>query len=83
VDFEVFVDRLIEKAGWSWQKPEPYDVRGAIGAAVENMVVHPLAEFGIVAAKSTSAREGGEGWSKLVAFLLTGFGQALFRALEQ
>jgi hypothetical protein len=82
VDFEEFVDRLIEKAGWRWEKPEPYDVRGAIASAVERIVVRPLAEFGIVATQRTgSGKEGPLEWSKTVAFSLTAFGQALFRAL--
>lgn len=80
VDFEVFVDRLTEKAGWSRQKPEPYDVRGAIGAAVENMVIYPLAEFGIVATKSTRARQGSDEWSKPVSFSMTDFGKSLLQA---
>ena len=82
VDFEEFIDRLIEKAGWEWEKPEPYDIRGTIAAAMKNMLVGPLAAFGILSTPSTKSIEGLEEWSKPVSFSLTEFGQTLFQALK-
>jgi len=45
------VDRLIAAAKWSWEQPEPYDIRAAIGSAVQRVVVDPLAEFGMLSAQ--------------------------------
>jgi len=71
--FEPFVDRLIEAAKWSWEEPEPYDIRAAIGTAIQHMVIDPLAEFGML-----STQSAGE---TLESFSLTDFGRALLHCL--
>ena len=73
LQFEPFVDRLIAAAKWSWEQPEPYDIRAAIGSAVQSMVVDPLAEFGILSAQRE--REA------LQSFSLTDFGRSLLQFL--
>jgi hypothetical protein len=72
-EFEPFVDRLIETAKWSWEQPEPYDIRAAIGSAIQHVVIDPLAEFGVL-----STQSAGE---TLESFSLTDFGRALLDCL--
>jgi hypothetical protein len=72
--FEPFVERLIAAAKWSWEQPEPYAIRAAIGSALQSLVVDPLAEFGMLSAQRK--REA------LQSFSLTGFGRALLRSLR-
>jgi hypothetical protein len=81
VDLEKFVNRLIEEAGWRWDTPEPYDIRGTIRAAVERMVVRPLAAFAILRTQCTDKIEDLEESSRIASLSLTEFGQTLLQGL--
>ena len=81
VEFEPFVDRLIEAVGWTWTGKEPRDIRSLIRSAVEHMVVDPLAEFGVLSLEHVKDQDSRIDWPKLSSFSLTGFGRKLIDAL--
>ncbi len=81
-EYEPFVDLLIAKAGWSWKKPDPYDMRGTIAAGVQHLLVRPLEEFGMLSIRSVKVPDSFIEHSKLESFTFLDFGQALLQTLR-
>jgi hypothetical protein len=85
VRYESFVDRLIEKVGWTWDRQEPDDTRRLINKAVENMLVNPLEQLAVLSTQrmTEQVKEGIRYFERttLVSFVLTDFGRTLIEGL--
>lgn len=84
VEFEPFVDRLIEEVGWTWNVQEPDYTRGRIASSVEGMVIDPLAELGVLSTQYVKAPESTRvrDLEELASFSLTDLGRTLLHALR-
>ena len=81
VEFDPFVDRLIDQVGWTWAQPEPHNIRGHLGGSVHSIVVDPLEHFGVLSTRGAKDADSFFERLKLSSFSLTDFGRALIEAI--
>jgi tetratricopeptide (TPR) repeat protein len=81
IPFEEFADHFIEHTGLTWTAPDPHVATMALRASIERMVILILAAFGGVEREYREEPLGNSTISKLDAFELTPFGEALLDAV--
>jgi hypothetical protein len=82
IEFEPFVDQLIEKVGWSWEGEESERTRRYIGWSMERMLIRPLESMGILTGERIKDKEQPFAPETLTAFSLTAFGRMLLQSLR-
>ena len=81
--FEPFADRIIEEARLSWPVYDQESGRRTLRVIIENIVIDPLINFGVLQAEYETHKRLGEGFRELGEFQLTSFGKGLLRSMEQ
>jgi hypothetical protein len=81
LSFEEFADGLIEKTRLTWTAPDSTAATMLLRGSIARMVVHILAAFGVVQREYREEPLGAGTTSRLVAFEITPFGQALLDAV--
>jgi len=81
IPFEKFADGLIESAGLTWGARDSSMAASLLRSSIARMVIHILANFGAVNREYREEPLGKGTTSKLVAFEITPFGQALLHAV--
>ncbi len=82
VEFEPFVNQMIDEVGWAWDKREWDGTPVFIRTAVEQMLVDPLDNLGVISTRYVKERESSFKWEKLEGFSLTDFGRTLLEGLH-
>jgi hypothetical protein len=82
VEYEPFVDRLIEKVGWRWEGEGAGDTSRYIGSSMEHMLVRPLEAMGVLTCECSKDEAGPFAGETLTAFSLTDFGRFLLQSLR-
>ena len=81
VSFEPFADGLIEDARLVWPIPDQERARSILRGLLGSVVIAPLRDFGILAAKYEPHRTLGPRYQELSAFQVTPFGRGLLEAI--
>jgi hypothetical protein len=82
IPFEPFADELIEATGLSWSAPDSRFARITLHGSILRMVIHILANFGLLEREYTEEDTGrGKPREKLTAFLIKSWGQGLLKSL--
>jgi hypothetical protein len=82
VPFAEFADRLIAQTGLRWGVPDRQIAAMALHGSIRAMVIHPLAEFGVLECKYRNEPIGNTFLPRLVQFKITPWGTALLEALQ-
>ena len=82
ISFEEFADGLIEEAGLTWTAPDRSAATSLLRGSIARMVIHILADFGAVTCKYREEPLGRGTTSRLVAFEISPFGEALLDAVS-
>jgi hypothetical protein len=83
VPFEEFADRVIEKAGLEWHAPKSEFAYISLRGSIARMVIFILEDFGALQLEHHEEPLGKGTTSRLVAFEITPFGQALLDVVAQ
>jgi len=81
VEFEPFVNLLIEKVGWTWSTNEPDHIRKVVYWGIEETVINPLANFGVLLPQYEKEPGFLLPHDKLSTFYVTEFGRDLLEFL--
>jgi hypothetical protein len=81
ISFEKFADALIEKTGLTWSAPERSIATTALRGSIARMVIHILADFGVMESEYRKEPLGKGTVSRLVAFKITPLGKSLIEAV--
>ncbi len=81
ISVEDFSDKLIEKTGLTWSKPDSSSAHDLLRAAVKRMIIDVLLDFGAVEGDYRDEPLGNSTYAKLVSFEITPLGRACFESL--
>ena len=81
ISFEQFADDLIEKSGLTWTSQVPGFASTALRGSVARMIIHVLAEFGMIEREYSEEPLGKGTASMLVSFKITQFARVLLKIL--
>jgi hypothetical protein len=81
VSFGEFADGLIEETGLTWTAPDSSFATSSLHSSIARMVIHILANFGAVEREYREDTLGKSTISRLDAFEIVPFGQALLAAV--
>ena len=83
VPFDEFADTLIEKTGLTWSAPKSEMAPMLLRSSIARMVIYILEDFGALKPEHREEPLGKGTTSRLVAFEITSFGQALLNVVAQ
>ena len=78
-----FVEQVIQEIGWMWRNQAPNSVRSIVSSEIEQLVIEPLEDFGILTVVREKDPERLRDVQKMVSFSLTSFGRALLDTLQE
>ena len=81
VEFEPFVNQLIKKVGWTWSAQEPDHARWMVYSGIDEMVINPLFQFGVLLPQYDKEPGFLLPHDKLSTFYVTEFGRGLLEFL--
>jgi hypothetical protein len=77
VEFNAFVDQLIEKVGWTLLPKAPDHIRETVYFSIEDVVINPISQFGLIIPQYIEESGPFFDHHKLLSFELTGLGKNL------
>jgi hypothetical protein len=81
--FSGFVEQVIQEIGWMWRNQAPDSLRSIVSSEIEQLVIEPLEDFGILTVVWEKDTERLRDVQKLVSFSLTAFGRVLLVSLQE
>jgi hypothetical protein len=81
--FAVFVERIIQKVGWTWREQEMDNTRRLLQISIERMVIGPLENFGVLTSHYEKDANNLLDMKVLISFTITSFGHALLEKIQE
>jgi tetratricopeptide (TPR) repeat protein len=82
IPFEAFADQLIEAGKLVWRGDSQDFARDNLHAAIQSIIIHPMADFGVLETEYEVSVKGNFKFKDLVAFRLTSFGKKLLETIK-
>jgi hypothetical protein len=82
VSFESFAKRMIEDGHLSWMVTNPNNAQIILNAMIENVIMNPLADFGVLQLEHVPHKSLGARFRELSSFTVTPFGMGLLDAID-
>jgi hypothetical protein len=83
VSFKSFAKRMIEDGHLSWMIANPDNAQIILNAMIENVIMNPLADFGVLQLEHVPHKSLGARFRELYSFTVTPFGMSLLDTIDE